>query len=139
VWDKCPNVKMTRNWEIRDQKNDQNSRINDQMTVLVAHCGPLFTWPQLVIFSLVIYSKCHVVINLVINVVIYLVIDSKYMTKLMTNKQAINDQNKYDQFWSCKQWPKISDQWSPNQKWSFICRFWSFFWSLISHFVLMSA
>ena len=49
---------------------------------------------------------CHVIINLVINVVIYLVIDSnmtklmtKYMIKLMTNEQAINDQNKNDQFW----------------------------------------
>ena len=87
---------------------------------------------------------CHVVINLVINVVIYLVIDSnmtklmtKYMTKLMTNQQAINDQNKNDQFWLYNKRPQISHQRSPNQKWSLICEFSSFFWSLISHFPLV--
>ena len=31
----------------------------------------------------------------------------------------------------------ICHQWSPNQKWSFICEFWSFF-SFISHFVLVN-
>ena len=62
---------------------------------------------------------------------------TKYMTKLMTNWQAINDQNKNDQFWSCNKRPQISHQRSPNQKWSLICGFWSFFWSLISHFPLV--
>ena len=87
----------------------------------------------------------HVVINLVINVVIYLIIDSnmtklvtKHMTRLMTNRQAINDQNKNDQFWSCNKRPEISHQRSPNQKWSLICGFWSFFRSLISHFPLVT-
>ena len=57
---------------------------------------------------------------------------TKYMTKLMTNRQAINDQ-----FWSCNKRPQISHQRSPNQKWSLICGFWSFFWSLIFHFPLL--
>ena len=62
---------------------------------------------------------------------------TKYMTKLMTNRQAINDQNKNEQFWSCNKRPQISHQRSPNQKWSLICGFWYFFWSLISHFPLV--
>ena len=55
----------------------------------------------------------------------------------MTNREAINDQNENDQFWSHNKRPQISHQRSPNQKWSLICGFWSFFLSLISHFLLV--
>jgi len=67
--------------------------------LIVGHCLCDQNWSYLV-WSFIAF---HVVINLVINVVIYLVIDSKYITKLMTYIQAINDPNKYDQFWSRKQ------------------------------------
>ena len=62
---------MTNKWKISDQTNDQNSHINDQMTILVANFWSLITKHMTILMT-------------------------KYATKLMMRRKAINDQTIYD-------------------------------------------
>ena len=67
---------MTKKWEISDQTNDKNSHINEQMTIFVAN------------FRSLISKHMTRLMN-------------KYATKLMTNRQDINDQTIYDHICVC--------------------------------------
>ena len=66
---------MTNKWEISDHANDQNSHINDQITVLVANL-----WSLITKYMTRLMTK-HMTILM-----------TNYVTKLMTSRQAINDQ-----------------------------------------------
>ena len=58
---------------------------------------------------------------------------TKYTSKLMTTRQAINDQTKYDPIFC----PVIRDRELATKTtiWSFICEFWFFFVTYLSLFV----
>ena len=57
---------MTNKWEISDQTNDQNSLINDQMTVLVANFWSLIMRQKMWSHLVWSFIYCLVVINFVI-------------------------------------------------------------------------
>ena len=78
---------MTKIWEISDRTNDQNSHMNDQITVLVANFRSLITkhMTRLMTKRITRLMTKHMTRLM-----------TKYATKLMTNRQAINDQTIYD-------------------------------------------
>ena len=78
---------MTKKCEISEQTNDQNSHINDQMTILVANF-----WSLIIKHMNILMTK-HMT-RLMTKHMTRLM--TKYATKLMTFQQAINDQTIYD-------------------------------------------
>ena len=78
---------MTNKWEISGQANDQNSHINDQITILVASFWFLLTkhMTRLMNKHMTGLMTKHMTILM-----------TKYGKKLMTTRQAINDQTIYD-------------------------------------------
>ena len=100
---------MTNKWKIRDQTNDQNLHINNQITIFVANFRSLITKYMTRLMT-------------------------KYATKLMTSRQAINDQTIYHHISG----RVIRDQKLATKTdiWSFICECWLFFWSLISNLLV---
>ena len=78
---------MTKKCEISEQTNDQNSHINDQMTILVANFWSIITKHTTILM------KKHMT-RLMTKHMTRLM--TKYEKKLMTTRQAINDQIIYD-------------------------------------------
>ena len=75
---------MTKKCEISEQTNDQNSHINDQMTILVANFQSIITkhMTRLMNKHMTGLMTKHMTRLM-----------TKYVTKLMTSQQAINDQS----------------------------------------------
>ena len=86
---------MTNKWEIIDQTNDQNSHINDQMTVLVANFQSLITKHMT---RLITKHMTRLITRVMTKHMTRLM--TKYATKLMTNQQAIKDQTIYGHIFS---------------------------------------